>query len=98
MDDVKLNRLIRTARKKRELTLTELAKRVGVSLSYLSRVESGHHKVLSEKLLSRLATELALTEDDVFASAGRIPNDVHRYLIDNPKAIAKVRTMMGDAA
>jgi predicted transcriptional regulator/transcriptional regulator with XRE-family HTH domain len=50
---------LRTARKKKSLTQTELAKRVGISVSYLNLIE--HDKrVIAGGLLNRIAAELDL--------------------------------------
>jgi transcriptional regulator with XRE-family HTH domain len=95
-EDVKLHKLIKRTREERSFTQTELAKRTKVSLGYLSRVESGQ-LVPGEDLLNRLAMALSLPMDEVLVAAGRLPRDVERFLIANPKAVARVRTMMGSS-
>jgi len=93
---VKLHKLIKRTREERSFTQTELARRTKISLGYLSRVESGQ-LVPGEDLLGRLASALSLPMDQVLTSAGRLPKDVQKFLIANPRAVARVRSMMEGA-
>lgn len=95
----KLQKLLRSTREAQSLTLLQLGRRIGVSSSYLSRIETGDktHQP-SEALLVRLAAELGLDEDALLVAAGRIPKDVHAFLIESPSTLEKVRKMMGRAA
>lgn len=69
-------RFIRREREEREMTLTELARRVDVSIPYLSRIEREREKPPSDRLMKALARALALPVDDVFAAARRLPPDL----------------------
>lgn len=59
----KLNR-IREWREARRITLEELSERSGISVSYLSRMESGHRNV-SLKNLAKIAEALQVPERDL---------------------------------
>lgn len=61
---------IRDIRKERDLTLAELAGKVGVSIPHLSEVERGK-KNLNNHLLVRLAAALGVTPEDLIASDSR---------------------------
>ena len=61
---------IRDIRQERELTLAELAGKVGVSIPHLSEVERGK-KNLNNHLLVRLAAALGVTPEDLIASDSR---------------------------
>jgi len=73
---VAFGRFIRREREEREMTLTELARRVDVSIPYLSRIEREREKPPSDRLMKALARALALPVDDVFAAARRLPPDL----------------------
>jgi transcriptional regulator with XRE-family HTH domain len=96
---VKIGTLLKTTREKRHYSLDTLARRVRVSASTLSRIENhDRSRVPSSELLTRLARELELPADAVFAAAGRIPPDVVKWLLVTPGALEAVRGKMGAAA
>ena len=63
---MKLSTLVRTARSKLGLNLRDLAESVGVSASFLSRIERGENIRISARRLARLAEALSLSVDEVF--------------------------------
>lgn len=58
--------LLRRERKEQSLTLGDLARKVGISVPYLSQIETGT-KPAQDKLLERFVTELGLIGDDANA-------------------------------
>jgi transcriptional regulator with XRE-family HTH domain len=92
---MKLATLVRTARARLGVNLRDLARAVGVSASFLSRIERGEHVRISVRRLERLAAALGVPEDDVFRGARRLPPDIERYVLDN---LPRVRRSMGRAA
>lgn len=58
--------MLRRERKEQNLTLGDLAKKVGISVPYLSQIETGT-KPLQDKLVERFVTELGLIGDDANA-------------------------------
>ncbi len=58
------------------MTLTELARRVEVSIAYLSRIERERENPPPDRLMTALARALGLPVDDVFAAARRLPPDL----------------------
>ncbi|MDQ0246503.1 transcriptional regulator with XRE-family HTH domain [Bacillus fengqiuensis] len=60
MDYVKIGRLIRDLRRKREYTMVDLAKKLNISQPKLSRIESGNQEV-SLALLSKICEEFNLS-------------------------------------
>ena len=67
---------LRREREGRDMTLTELARRVDVSIAYLSRIERERENPPPDHLISALAGALGLPPDDVFAAARRLPPDL----------------------
>lgn len=59
--------------------------RVGVSYSYLSKVENGK-KIPSIALISALCELYGADADDVIAKAGALPPDVSQIIRDHGKA------------
>lgn len=82
--------LLRRARKKRGLSIRELADAVGVSPSFLFRIERGAHARMSLKRLGMLARELGLEVDDVFVAARKIPPEVERFVLENMPVVRRV--------
>lgn len=93
---MKLSTLVRSSRAKLDINLRDLADSVGVSASFLSRIERGEHVRISARRLLRLADALSLSPDEVFRSAKRLPPDVERYVLDNLKSVR--RSMVRSAA
>jgi transcriptional regulator with XRE-family HTH domain len=67
---------IRREREVRDMTLTELARRVEVSIADLSRIERERENPPPDRLVSALASALGLPTDDLFAAARRLPPDM----------------------
>jgi HTH-type transcriptional regulator, competence development regulator len=67
---------IRLQRERREMTLAELAREIGISIPYLSRIERERENPPPDHLVSALAAALGLPADDTFAAARRLPPDL----------------------
>lgn len=92
---MKLSKMVRSTRQAAGLKLADLAKRARISSSYLSRIENGERlRNPSERLLLRLASALGLQRDDVFRAAGRLPDDVVRWVVTTPGALERLREDM----
>lgn len=76
---------IRQLREERDLSLRELAKKVGVSAAFLSDVELGR-RYPSDKHLSALARALSTTLEDLKQFDTRPPmRDLRRMTISDPQ-------------
>ncbi|HEY4778861.1 MAG TPA: helix-turn-helix transcriptional regulator [Solirubrobacterales bacterium] len=66
-----LGALVRELRRKRGYTLDELAKRIPMSASNLSRLELGNQGPPADEAIERIATALDAEADDLLRAAGR---------------------------
>lgn len=80
-----LGDVLREARVAADLSLRDLAKRLGITPSYISDIENDR-RVPSEDVLRLLANELKLDFDQLMAMAGRVGDQAERYLKQHPAA------------
>jgi len=71
---------IRTLRKQAGLNQRQLAERIGVDFSYLSKIENGVIPPPSEEVILKLAEALNTDKDELMASAGKVPSDIVQIL------------------
>ncbi|OFV81033.1 MAG: hypothetical protein A2W26_08970 [Acidobacteria bacterium RBG_16_64_8] len=87
---------IHELRKNKALTLRELAKRVGVSPSYLSKIENerGDYRPREDTIRS-LADALGSDPEQLILLADKIPGDTRTAIAGNPAAQAFLRNAAG---
>jgi transcriptional regulator with XRE-family HTH domain len=83
---------VRELREKTNWTQRELAERLGVSVSYVSKVENerlhfGDYP--SAKFISRLAEMLNADEDELLLLADKVPRAIRERLRQRPEAFRK---------
>ena len=74
----------------RNFSLRQVAKRIGVEPSYLSKLERGDYAPLSEEKLVLLAKELDEDPDVVMAMCGKISNELQKIILERPKLFAEL--------
>lgn len=87
---------VRALRRESEMTQQQLATRMDVSVSYISKVENealhfGDYP--SEKFIQRLAAELKADEDELMVLADKVPSGIRKQIRRRPglfQAIAKL--------
>jgi transcriptional regulator with XRE-family HTH domain len=84
---------IRELRKAKNLTLRDVAKKVRVNFTYISKIEN--HKLdfgeyPSEDLIRKLAKVLDANEDELLLLAKKIPEDIKQRVLDRPDAFRKI--------
>ena len=73
--------------------LREMAKKLGISPAYLSRIETSEEKnPPAEELLRKIAELLDDNFDELMSLAGRIPTDVKEYITKDPGLPQFLRT------
>ena len=95
---------LRSLRKQAQLSQRDLAERIGVDFTYLSKIENGRVKPPSEAVLRGIAKELAEAlggdeielADGLITLAGKIPSDLAETLSRNPEAVRFLRSIGDD--
>ena len=88
-----VGRKIRQLRRQRKLTQVELAERIGIHQSDLSRMEQGEYKVGLDTLLKILAT-FDLSIGDFFEEGNRTESVVEKYKSLSPTAQREVESFI----
>jgi HTH-type transcriptional regulator, competence development regulator len=87
---------VRELRKAKNLTLRDLAAKVKVNFTYLSKIEN--HKLdfgdyPGEGLIRKLAKVLGADEDELLLLAEKIPDDIRRRVVQRPDAFRKFASL-----
>lgn len=90
---------VRALREARKLTQKELAGRLGVSVSYISKVENeklhfGDYP--SEKFIHKLAAELDTDEDELLLLADKVPSSLRKRIRERPEAFREFADLDDD--
>lgn len=84
---------LRRRRLEKQLGLRQTAKMIGVSPSYLSRLESGDEvNPPSEKVIEKLADVIGENKDSLMLLAGRISKDIKGFVATTPNLADFLRT------
>ena len=78
---------VRLLRLQRSMTQSALAKRLGVSMSYISKVERGRlhfGDYPSEKFIHKLTNELNANEDELLMLADKVPTKLRSQILRQP--------------
>jgi len=92
----KFGERIRNLRTQRGLTQKVLAERLGVSLSYISKVENERLNVgdyPSEKFVHKLADALEADEDELLLLTERVPLAIRQRIQESPDLFRKLAAM-----
>lgn len=87
---------IRELRQAKQLTLRDLAAKVGVGFTYLSKIENhkledGHGP--SENLIHKLAIELDGDEEELLLLAQKVPDQIRKRVCERPDVFRIVAEM-----
>jgi transcriptional regulator with XRE-family HTH domain len=92
----KFGAFIRRRREEREIGLREMAKLIGVSPTYLSKVERDEFSPPTEEKVRAIAAIIDCNPDELLALAGRVPSDLVDIIKRHPVEIsALLRTANG---
>ena len=87
---------LRGLRHENGYSLKNLANKMKVNYTYLSKLENGHSSP-SEKFIEKVAAIFEYDQEELLVRAGKIPDDILSIISDNPKeAIQFLRKEFGD--
>ena len=99
MTEEQFGAFIRRVREAKEIGLREMAKKIEVSPTYLSKVERDEFTPPAEDRVKAIALILDLDADDLLARAGRVSSDISGIIKRRPVALAALlRTTEGLSA
>ncbi len=90
---MKFGQTIRTLRKERDLGQRELAERVGVSFTYISKIENSRlafGESPAEELVVKLAEALEADADELLLLAQKVPEKIRKRVLERPDAFLKL--------
>jgi HTH-type transcriptional regulator, competence development regulator len=90
---------IRELRKKQDLTQRELAARVGINFTYLSKIENDKLQEIqfpSEETIVGLAKALDADVDELLLLAQKVPDSIKERIIQRPDVFRKI-ALLDDA-
>lgn len=95
----KFGAFIRRKREAQEIGLREMAKKIGVSPTYMSKVERDEFTPPTEDKVRAIANILECDPDELLAMAGRVPSDLADIIKRHPVEMsALLRTANGLSA
>jgi transcriptional regulator with XRE-family HTH domain len=71
-------------------SLRQLAERVGIEPSYLSKIERGEQSPPGEQNIRKLAEELGENPDELLALAGKVSGDLLEIIRERPAVVAEL--------
>jgi transcriptional regulator with XRE-family HTH domain len=77
-------------------SVRQVAARVGIEPSYLSKVERGEQPPPSEATIVALAKEIGEEPDVLLAMAGKVPSDLLRIIRKRPRLFSDLLRQMKD--
>ena len=88
--------LVRREREAKEIGLREMARKIGVSPTYLSKIERGDFDPPAEDKVRKIAKIIGCDVDDLLARAGRVSTDISDIIKRHPVELAALlRTTKG---
>ena len=78
----------------RAFSLRQVAERVGIQPTYLSKLERGELAPPSEQTIKRIAAELDLDPDVLLAMAGKVSSDLRAIICKRPELFSSLLRQM----
>ena len=95
----KFGATVRREREMLEIGLREMAKKIGVSATYLSKIERDEFPPPAEDKVRKIAEILGSDVDQLLALAGRVSSDLSEIIRKRPRELAALlRTAKGMTA
>ena len=90
---------VRELRKAKNLTLRDVAGKVDINFTYLSKIENDKldfSDFPSEKLIRKLAKVLDGDVDELLLLAEKVPDEIKKRVIERPDAFRKIARLDDD--
>ena len=81
--------IVRELREKKGLGIKRLAPDIGVSYTYLSKIEN-HKTKPSEEFIEKIADYFGYEKEELLIIAGRLPKDVIEIIEENPEGVVNL--------
>jgi len=95
-NNLQFGAFVRREREAGQIGLREMAKKIGVSPTYLSKVEHNKSTPPTEDKVRAIAQIIQCNTDELLAMAGRMPSDLVDIIKRNPVEVsALLRTISG---
>ena len=88
MSGEKFGEFVRRAREAKDIGLREMAKMIGVSPTYLSKVERDEFAPPAEDKVRKIAAIIGQDADELLAMAGRVASDLTAIIRERPREMA----------
>src|ERR1700719_731582 len=96
MSGERFGAFVRREREAKEIGLREMAKMIGVSPTYLSKVERDEFSPPAEDKVKAIAQIIKCDADELLARAGRVSSDLSNIIKQHPRELAALlRTTKG---
>jgi len=96
MSSEKFGAYVRRNREAKKIGLREMAKKIGVSPTYLSKVERDEFPPPAEDKVRKIAEIFQIDVDELLALAGKVSTDLSEIIRENPRELAALlRTAKG---
>lgn len=94
--NIKFGAFVRQEREEREIGLREMAKMIGVSPTYISKVERDEFPPPAEDKVRKIAEIFNMDVDVLLALAGKVSSDLSEIIRERPRELAALlRTTKG---
>ena len=80
----------------RRYSLRQVAGRIGIEPSYLSKIERGHPAPLSEEKIRALALEIQEDPDTLLAMSGKVSSDIQEIIRKRPQLFTSLLRELKD--
>lgn len=87
---MKFGRTVRKLREEKQISIAQLARRVGMSPTYLAPIERDVFPPPAESKVVKIAKALDQDSDEFLALAGRVASDLHRIIRKRPSPTARL--------
>jgi transcriptional regulator with XRE-family HTH domain len=87
---MKFGRTVRKLREEKQISIAQLAKKVGMSPTYLAPIERDVFPPPAESKVVKIAKALDQDADEFLALAGRVASDLNRIIRKRPSPTARL--------